>query len=83
MTVAELIKKLSELDPDSPVLVYNERCEDDYNIVDAVEIYPEVEEWEGDTYYHAPYYCQGYGIAKQYFENNNGKFPVVLLKTDE
>lgn len=83
MLVRELMEKLSKLDPDAPVLIYNERCEDDYIITDANEVYPEEETWDGETIYDAPYYCQGIGIAREYFRLNDGKFPVVLLETSE
>lgn len=80
MLVYELIEKLSKLDQYSPVLIYSERCEDDYIITDAREVYPEVETWDGETTYEAPYYCQGYGHAREYFRANKGKYPVVLLE---
>lgn len=81
MTVKELMDQLSKCDPDAPVLVYVDEGygEDDFNVCSALEIYPEIEKDGEDTYINSPYYCQGYGFAKHYWEDNGPDLPVVVI----
>ena len=81
MLVKELIDQLNKCDPDAPVLVYvgEGYKEDDFNVCGALEVYPEVEEDGEDTYINPPYYCQGYGVARHYWEDNGSNLPIVVI----
>lgn len=79
-TAGEIIAALSKFPADTPVFAYSNLDECDVPI-EICEIRPEpyFEVYDGETFMHAPFGCQGDSHVERYY-NEQGPGPVIYLR---